>query len=49
MLYQKLDLPLIPDALKAQAWSRVNQESVIFNRHVLGNSHGRSPDLDSDR
>jgi hypothetical protein len=42
MLYQKLDLPQIPDDLKAQAWARVNQESDIFNRHVLGNSHGRS-------
>jgi hypothetical protein len=42
MLYQKLDLPPIPDNLKAQAWKRVEQESVIFNQHVLGNSHGRS-------
>ena len=42
MLYQKLDLPSIPDNLKAQAWARVTQESVIFNQHVLGNSHGRS-------
>lgn len=42
MLYQKLDLPPIPDDLKAHAWNRVEQESVIFNQHVLGNSHGRS-------